>query len=98
MGTVYEAVDRHLGRSVAIKMIRGDTGDAGARDRFLREARAGAPISHPNVCHLLEVGENDGQPYIVMELLKGESLSDRLLRGPLPTAPALEIMLPVLTP
>src|SRR6188474_1847705 len=97
MGTVYEALDRHLGRSVAIKMIRGDATDRSTRDRFLREARAAAAISHPNVCLLHEVGEDAGQPFLVMELLEGETLSDRLLRGALPLAPALDVMLPVLS-
>jgi TolB-like protein/tRNA A-37 threonylcarbamoyl transferase component Bud32 len=97
MGIVYEALDRHLGRSVAIKMIRDEAADAVARERFIREARAAAAISHPNVCLLHEVGEDQGRPFLVMELLDGETLSDRLLRGPLALAPALEIMLPVLS-
>jgi serine/threonine protein kinase/tetratricopeptide (TPR) repeat protein len=97
MGTVYEARDQHLGRSVAIKMIRGDVTDSTARERFVREARAAAAISHPNVCHLHEVGEDAGRPFLVMELLEGEPLSDRLLRGPLALGAALEVMLPVLS-
>jgi serine/threonine protein kinase/tetratricopeptide (TPR) repeat protein len=97
MGTVYEALDRHLGRAVAIKMIRGDVIDAATRERFTREARAAAAISHPNVCHLHEVGEDAGRPFLVMELLEGEPLSDRLLRGPLALGPALEIFLPILS-
>jgi TolB-like protein/tRNA A-37 threonylcarbamoyl transferase component Bud32 len=97
MGVVYEALDRHLGRSVAIKMIRGDASDKVARERFVREARAAAAISHPNVCLLHEVGEDEGRPFLVMELLEGEPLSDRLARGALSLPPALEIMLPVLS-
>lgn len=97
MGTVYEAVDRHLGRSVAIKMIRADVSDPAARDRFLREARAGAAISHPNVCLLYEADEDAGRPFLVMELLEGEPLSEHLSRGALALGPALEIMLPVLS-
>lgn len=97
MGVVHEAIDRHLGRHVAIKMIRDRTGDASARARFLREARAAAAISHPNVCLLHEVGEHDGQPFLVMELLEGEALSDRLARGPMALGAALEIVLPILS-
>jgi TolB-like protein len=96
MGVVHEALDRHLGRHVAIKTIREASGDAVARERFLREARAAAAISHPNVCLLHEVGEHEGQLFLVMELLEGEPLSDRLLRGPLSLPAALETLLPVL--
>jgi len=97
MGVVHEALDRHLGRHVAIKMIRDALADDVARERFLREARAAASISHPNVCLLHEIGEHDGQPFLVMELLEGEPLSDRLLRGPFSLTAALETMLPVLS-
>ncbi len=96
MGVVHEAFDRHLGRHVAIKMIRNAADDPIARERFLREARAAAGISHPNVCLLHEVGEHDGQPFLVMELLEGEPLSDRLMRGPFTLGSALETILPVL--
>jgi serine/threonine protein kinase len=97
MGVVHEALDRRLGRHVAIKMIRNAADDAIARERFLREARAAAGISHPNVCLLHEVGEHEGQPFLVMELLEGEPLSDRLTRGAFTLSSALETMLPVLS-
>jgi eukaryotic-like serine/threonine-protein kinase len=97
MGVVHQALDRHLGRHVAIKMIRDASADPVARDRFFREARAAASMSHPNVCLVHEVGEHEGQPFIVMELLEGEPLSDRLLRGPLDLTGALETLLPVLS-
>ena len=77
MGVVYAAHDERLDRPVAIKMILDSGGDAVARERFWREARAAASISHPNVCQLYEIGEADGQLYIVMELLDGESLTPR---------------------
>lgn len=97
MGVVHEAIDRHLGRHVAIKMIRDALPDATARARFLREARSAAAISHPNVCLLHEVGEHDGQPFLVMELLEGEPLSVRLARERQALPQALEIVLPILS-
>jgi len=97
MGVVHEALDRRLGRHVAIKMIRNAADDPIARERFLREARAAAGISHPNVCLLHEVAEHEGQPFLVMELLEGEPLSDRLTRGAFTLSSALETMLPVLS-
>jgi non-specific serine/threonine protein kinase len=97
MGVVHEALDRRLGRHVANKLIRNAADDASARERFLREARAAAGISHPNVCLLHEVGEHEGQPFLVMELLEGEPLSDRLTRGAFTLSSALETMLPVLS-
>ncbi len=95
MGVVFEARDERLGRLVALKTIR-QAGDAGTRERFLREARAAAAISHPNVCQIFEIGEHAGAPFLVMELLEGQSLADRLLNGPLSVAEAVETMLPVL--
>lgn len=90
MGVVYAAEDERLGRVVALKMIRAETGDPAARDRLWREARSAAAVSHPNVCQLYEVGEEDGELFIAMELLEGESLAERLRRGPLPVVEALE--------
>src|SRR6059058_1003072 len=80
MGVVYAAEDERLNRAVAIKTIR-EAGDAIARERFMREARAAASLSHPNVCQLFDIGETDGSPFIVMELLDGESLAERLARA-----------------
>ena len=97
MGVVHEALDTTLGRRVAIKTIREAGGDAIARERFLREARAAAALSHPNACQLHEIGEHDGQPFLVMELLDGEPLSTRLLGGPLPPDEAATVMLAVLS-
>ena len=74
MGVVYAAHDDHLDRSVAIKRIRETSDDAGLRERLLREARAAASISHPNVCHVYELAEEGGELYLVMELLTGEPL------------------------
>ena len=79
MGVVMEATDQRLGRRVAIKLLASDL--ARRRDlteRFDREARAVANISHPNIVELFDVGSHDGLPYAVMEFLDGELLSDRL--------------------
>jgi len=88
MGIVCAAHDERLDRQVTLKMIRDARGDATARERFWREARAAAAVSHPPVCQLYEIGEADGQLYLVMELLAGRSLSSRLEQGPLDLAEA----------
>ena len=71
MGVVYAADDERLHRQVAIKMILDVGADATARERFWCEALAAAAVNHPHVCQLYDVGETDGQLYIVMELLEG---------------------------
>ncbi len=86
MGVVYAAHDDRLDRPVAIKRIREASGDAGLRERLLREARAAASISHPNVCHVYELAEEGDELYLVMELLTGEPLSERIAREPIPLA------------
>jgi eukaryotic-like serine/threonine-protein kinase len=91
MGVVYAARDERLGRSVAIKTLRDRTLDASARERLWREARAGAAVNHPNVCHVYEVGEDDSGLFIVMELLAGEPLSARIEREALPLAEVLAV-------
>ena len=96
MGVVCAAHDERLDRPVAIKMILDSGGDAVARERFWREARAAASVSHPNVCQLYEIGEADGQLYIVMELLDGESLTSRLEHGPIDLPEALTLTLSML--
>jgi TolB-like protein len=96
MGIVFEAHDDRLQRRVALKTIL-PSADPGMRDRFLREARAAAAVSHPHVCQLFEIGEHNGEPFLAMELLEGESLAERLERGPLPTAGALTVALGVLS-
>ena len=96
MGVVYAAEDERLHRAVAIKTIR-DAGDSAARDRFMREARAAASLSHPNVCQLFDIGDTEGTPFLVMELLDGESLAERLGRGTLPLPEAIRITLAILT-
>jgi serine/threonine protein kinase len=85
MGEVYRAHDSRLGRDVAIKVLPEDlSSNPDLKARFEREARAISALSHPHICHLYDVGSQDGTDYLVMELLEGESLQRRLERGPLP--------------
>ena len=97
MGIVYAALDTRLDRTVALKMIRGDRADPEAKERLRREARAAATLTHPNVCQLYDIGECDGDTFIAMEYLEGESLADRLLRGPSSPADAVRTMLSTLS-
>jgi serine/threonine protein kinase len=85
MGEVYRARDTRLERSVAVKVLPAHLSDRPeAEERFEREARTISSLNHPNICHLHDVGEQDGVRYLVMELLEGETLADRLRRGPMP--------------
>jgi len=95
MGIVYAARDRRLNRSVAIKMIRGRS-EPEAAERLRREARAAATVNHPNICQLYDFGEEEGDLFIAMEYLEGESLATRLAAGPLPLGEAVQITLAVL--
>src|ERR1700730_17697640 len=83
MGIVYHAQDTRLNRAVALKMIRDQGADENLRQRFLREAQSAARVSHPCICGLYDIGEEEGRPFLVMELLEGESLACRLSRGPM---------------
>jgi eukaryotic-like serine/threonine-protein kinase len=86
MGVVYSAYDDRLGRPLAIKMIKAAVAQAEARDRLWREARAAAKVNHPAICQLYEICEEDGELFLAMELLQGESLAARISRGPLGVA------------
>ena len=85
MGEVYCARDSRLGRDVAIKVLRGEaTASEEVRQRFEREARTISKLAHPNVCALFDVGREGDIEYLVMELIEGETLAARLVRGKLP--------------
>jgi serine/threonine protein kinase/Tol biopolymer transport system component len=85
MGQVYRARDTRLDRTVAVKILPGGVASGAVlRARFEREARAIAALSHPNICAIHDVGSEDGIEYLVMEYLEGETLADRISRGPLP--------------
>jgi len=85
MGEVYRAKDTRLDRDVAVKILpAGFAANPDFKARFEREAKTISQLSHPNVCSLFDVGNHEGTEFLVMELLEGESLGDRLLKGPLP--------------
>jgi hypothetical protein len=88
---VYSARDTRLDRSVAIKVLPTHlSSDVEARQRFDREARSISSLNHPNICPLYDVGHQDGVDYLVMELLEGGTLAQRLVKGPLPTEQVLK--------
>ena len=92
MGEVYRARDLRLGRDVALKVLRPElAADPERLGRFEREARAASALNHPNVVSLFDVGEHEGAPYLVTELLEGETLRDRCGRGRIPLSEALSI-------
>ncbi len=92
MGEVYRAKDTRLDRSVAIKVLPADfVADPASRARFDREARAISKLTHPHICTLYDVGDDAGTPYLVMELLQGQTLAERLKKGALPLDEALTI-------
>jgi eukaryotic-like serine/threonine-protein kinase len=92
MGEVYRALDTRLDRQVAIKVLPAEfSQNAQLRLRFEREAKAISGLTHPNICTLYDVGHENGRDYLVLELLDGESLADRLARGALPLEQVVRI-------
>jgi Tol biopolymer transport system component len=92
MGEVYRARDTRLDRTVAIKVLHADLArDPALRQRFEREARAISSLAHPGICALYDVGQHDGLDFLVLELVEGETLAERLQRGALPLPEALRI-------
>jgi eukaryotic-like serine/threonine-protein kinase len=92
MGEVYGAVDVRLGRSVAVKFLSERlASDKNAVDRFQLEARAASWLNHPNICTIYDIGEHNGAPYIVMEMLEGGSLRGRMQQGPMPSDQMLDV-------
>jgi eukaryotic-like serine/threonine-protein kinase len=92
MGQVYRGRDTRLDRSVAIKVLPPHLAkDADLRRRFEREARLISSLSHPHICTLFDIGQHEGVEFLVMELLEGETLAERLQRGPMPVEQLLKI-------
>jgi serine/threonine protein kinase len=91
MGEVYRARDTRLDRTVAVKILPAYlSSNLEAKQRFEREARAISSLNHPNICTLHDVGHQNGTEFLVMEYLQGETLADRLMKGPLPPEQVLK--------
>ena len=92
MGEVYKAVDPTLGRPVALKVLRAElSGDPERMSRFLHEARAASALNHPNILTIHEAGDYEGSRFLVSELVEGETLRERVARGPLTLREILDI-------
>src|SRR6266568_3626128 len=92
MGEVYRATDARLHRSVAIKILGGDLDTRkDLTQRLAHEARVLSALSHPNICTLYDVVDAEGKPALIMELLEGETLAQRLHRGPIPLPDVVSI-------
>jgi serine/threonine protein kinase len=95
MGEVYRTRDTRLNRDVAVKVLPQAFATEATRERFQREAHAASALNHPNICTVYDVGESAGHPFLVMELLDGETLRDRIGGKPLNISEALVLSIQV---
>src|SRR6202166_4979873 len=92
MGEVYRGTDTRLDRAVAIKVLASHLSSSPElRQRMEREGRAISSLNHPHICHLYDIGSQDGTDYLVMELLEGETVAERLRKGSLPLNEVLKV-------
>ena len=96
MGEVYRARDVRLDRAVAIEVLASDLSSSPElKQRMEREARAISAVNHPQICHLYDIGSQDGNDYPVMELLEDETVAERLRKGAMPLNEVLEIAIAI---